>query len=69
MSMTESYITILDSSLDKKIGILDKIIGLNARQKEILEADKPDEDAFQGITEEKAVCIDELNELIKKIEG
>lgn len=65
MSMTESYISILDGSLDKKIGILDKIISLNARQTELLDSEKPDADAFNGIVEEKAVCIDELNELDK----
>ncbi len=63
MSMTESYITILDASLNKKIEILDEIILINSRQSELIAADKPDADAFNETVEEKAVLIDKLNEL------
>lgn len=63
MSMTESYITILDSSLDKKLAILDRMIELNAQQKELLNMEKLDEEAFHGLTEQKAELIDKLDSL------
>lgn len=63
MSMTESYITILDGSLDKKIAILDEINELNDEQTALLDGQAFDEDAFYAITEKKAALIDKLNEL------
>ena len=38
MSMTESYLTILESSLDRKLGILDSLEKLNTEQEAILNA-------------------------------
>lgn len=61
MSMTESYLTILESSLDKKIDILDSVERLNVDQEKILSAATFDEEAFGHIVEQKAELIDQLN--------
>lgn len=61
--MTESYITILDGSLDRKIAILDEINKLNDEQTALLDGQTFDENAFYAVTEKKAALIDKLNEL------
>lgn len=61
MSMTESYLTILESSLDKKIEILDSIERLNTDQEKILSAAAFDEEAFNRIVEQKAELVEKLN--------
>lgn len=61
MSMTESYLTILESSLDKKIEILDSIEMLNMEQEKILSAAAFDEEAFNHIVEQKAELVEKLN--------
>lgn len=61
MSMTESYLTILESSLDKKIEILDSIEMLNTEQEKILNAASFDEEAFNRIVEQKAELVEKLN--------
>jgi len=53
MGITESYITILDESLDKKIELLDTLNALNVQQTELLDREKFDE--------KKAELIDKLN--------
>lgn len=63
MSMTESYITILDASLDKKITILDELTELNAQQTALLEQEKFDESGFEKLAEDKSSLVDKLNEL------
>lgn len=61
MSMTESYLTILESSLDRKLGILDSFEKLNTEQEAVLNAASFDEEAFGHIVEQKAELIDQLN--------
>ena len=61
MSMTESYLTILESSLDKKIELLDSIEMLNTEQEKILSAAAFDEEAFNHIVEQKAELVERLN--------
>lgn len=61
MGITESYITILDESLDKKIELLDTLNALNVRQTELLDREKFDEEGFHGLNEKKAELIDKLN--------
>ena len=61
MSMTESYLTILESSLDRKLGILDSLEKLNTEQEAVLGATSFDEEAFGHIVEQKAELIDQLN--------
>ena len=61
MSMTESYLTILESSLDKKIEILDSIEMLNMEQEKILNAASFAEEAFNHIVEQKAELVEKLN--------
>ncbi len=61
MGMTDSYLTILESSLDKKIEILDSIENLNVEQEKIISASSFDEVAFGHVVEQKAQLIDQLN--------
>ena len=63
MGITESYITILDNSLSKKIRILDDVIVLNNKEKDIIGAEKFDEEAFDELVNKKSGLIDTLNEL------
>ena len=51
MGITESYITILDESLDKKIELLDTLNALNVQQTELLDREKFDEEGFHGLNE------------------
>lgn len=61
MSMTESYITILEDSLDKKLEILDAVEALNVQQSAIVDAAAFDAEAFGKIVEQKAALVDKLN--------
>ena len=61
MGITESYMTILDESLDRKIEILDALNALNVQQTELLDKEKFDEEGFHAINEKKAELIDKLN--------
>ena len=61
MSMTESYITILEDSLNKKLEILDAVEALNVQQGAIVDAAAFDEEAFGKLVEQKAALIDKLN--------
>ena len=61
MGITESYIDILDESLDKKIDILDALNSLNEQQKALLEREGFDEEGFHALNEQKAAIVDKLN--------
>lgn len=61
MSMTESYISILDDSLNKKIDILDAIAQLNGQQTALLDKDTLEWDALERMAEQKAELVDKLN--------
>lgn len=61
MGITQSYLSILDDSLNKKIEILNSIEALNEEQKAVLDKPKFDEEAFNAIYEKKAEQIDRLN--------
>lgn len=61
MGITESYLTILEDSLDKKIEILDAVEALNVEQERIVDADRFNEESFGHIVEQKAALIDKLN--------
>ncbi len=58
-----NYLQILDESLDKKIEILRSIEDINKRQSDLLSAAGIDYDAFDATVEEKAVCIENINNL------
>lgn len=61
MGITQSYLSILEDSLNKKIEILDTIAELNNEQNAILDKPKFDEEAFNAIYVKKAEQIDLLN--------
>lgn len=61
MGMTESYLAILENSLDRKIEILDSVEKLNVEQEKIIGASSLDEEAFGRIVEQKAQLIEQLN--------
>ena len=57
----ENYIQLLIQSLEKKITVLDHIIQLNDDQKNLLVMEEVDLDEWNGIIEEKAKSIDQIN--------
>jgi len=57
----ENYIQLLIQSLEKKITVLDHIIQLNDQQKNLLLQEEVDLDEWNGIIEEKAKSIDQIN--------
>lgn len=63
MGMTDSYLSILDESLDNKLQILDKLTELTAKQSRLLDADKLETEEFHALTEEKALLIEKLESL------
>lgn len=61
--MSTAYIEVMLQSLEKKEQVLDEIIRLDCRQKEILEDMQSDPDEFDEVVEAKDVCIEQLNQL------
>ena len=61
--MSTAYIEVMLQSLEKKEQVLDEIIMLDNRQKEILEDMQSDPDEFDEVVEAKDVCIEQLNQL------
>ncbi|MBR4026946.1 MAG: flagellar export chaperone FlgN [Lachnospiraceae bacterium] len=61
--MHRTYVDIMIQSLKKKVQVLDKIIELNIMQKQQLEDTKSDPDVFDKTVEEKAVLIEQLEQL------
>lgn len=57
----KDYIDIMVQSLNKKVGILDRLIEANKVQADIIEADKFDFDKFDEVYAEKENLINELN--------
>lgn len=61
--MTESYLSILDDSLKKKIAILDGMQELNEQQSKLLDTSPIDWDALEAYAEQKSELIEKLNAL------
>lgn len=61
--MIENYLQVLEESLHKKMGVLDRIEDANKRQEQILKDDSVSEEKFEQSIEEKGALIDELNKL------
>ena len=61
--MQNTYVDIMIQSLRKKIKVLDEIKKLNEMQKELLENDKSDADAFDKSVEDKSARIEQLMQL------
>lgn len=59
--MEENYITILIQSLEKKIKVLEEISTENQNQKQILQAEELDMDAFQESVDKKAEWIEQIS--------
>ena len=57
----QNYLQLLIQSLEKKIRVLDHIIQLNDDQKNLLVMEEVDLDEWNGIIEEKAKSIDQIN--------
>lgn len=57
----QNYLQLLIQSLEKKITVLDHIIQLNDAQKNLLVKEEVDLDEWNGIIEEKAKNIDQIN--------
>lgn len=61
--MTEKYLQIMIESLEKKIKVLDQIMGLNEKQSELASHQPMDMKAFDETMDEKGKLIDEINKL------
>ena len=61
--ITENYLQIMTSSLEKKKKILQDIVDYNVEQEHIVTSGEFDGDKFQKNMENKAECIDMLNVL------
>jgi flagellar biosynthesis/type III secretory pathway chaperone len=61
--MEQNYVNIMIDSLRKKITILDSIIRKNDEQRQIVEAQTTDWDAFDRNADEKSELIDKMEEL------
>ena len=61
--MTEQYLNAMIESMDAKAECLDKLIAKTDAQKELLEAENMDWDAFDALVDEKDKLIDELDKL------
>lgn len=59
----KQYLDILIDSLVKKEDILTKLIDLNEKQKQLIDADVFDGDAFDDVSEQKGEWIDKLDSL------
>jgi len=57
------YIEAMQISLEKKLGVLNKLLDLTEDQAELLKKDELDDVAFTGIVDKKAVLIEELTKL------
>ena len=57
----QNYLQLLIQSLEKKITVLDHIVQLNNQQKNLLLREEVDLDEWNGIIEEKAKSIDQIN--------
>lgn len=67
--MTNTYVTALVESLEKKNRVLDEIILKNKEQKELLSEDPFSFEKFDKNTEEKGVLIYRLNQLDEGFES
>lgn len=67
--MIGNYLQVLEESLHKKMGVLEKIEEANQRQEEILKQEPVPEEAFDKTIEEKGAFIDELNKLDEGFEN
>lgn len=59
--MEENYIVILIQSLEKKVKILKEISQENVRQKQVLQAEELDMDAFQQTIDKKSDLIQQID--------
>lgn len=63
MGTLSGYIDIILDGLSKKDRVMDDIIALNARQREVLTSEEYDMDSLDEILEEKSALIEQLNRL------
>ena len=61
--MEQTYIEIMIQSLKRKVQVLDQIIEVNNRQENILEDKKASVDEFDKCVEEKAILIEQMQQL------
>lgn len=61
--MNQTYIEIMIQSLHRKMQVLDKIAEVNIRQEEVLRDNRTDIEEFDKTVEEKAVLIEQMQQL------
>lgn len=67
--MSEQYLNILKESLVKKLDVLEEILRISSRQKEILSAAPVDYEEFDRCVDDKDICIEQLNKLDEGFES
>lgn len=63
MDKNSSYVGLLIDGLSKKIKILEEIVGVNERLKEVVTDVKFDPEIFDAIGDEKSQLVEEINKL------
>ena len=63
MGITDSYLTILSESLDKKIAVLEELTEINREQSELIKSNKFDDEAYHELAEKKDECINNINKM------
>lgn len=69
MEQTQVYVTVLHDSLQKKVILLQEIVTLTEKQKELLGQEELDSNQFNQILEEKEGLINQLLELDRGFES
>lgn len=63
MGITDSYLTILSESLDKKIAALEELETINREQSELIKSNRFDDEAYYELAEKKNERINDINKL------
>lgn len=63
MDATQTYLSVLIDTLEKKKDVLERIKNITEQQKQFLQSENFEEDSFQKTIDAKAVCIKELEKL------
>ncbi len=61
--MINSYLVVLEDSLNKKKAVLDRILNISQSQTSLLKGDGMDAEQYDGYVDEKDACIQELEAL------
>ena len=63
MGITDSYLTILSESLDKKMAVLEELETINRQQSELIKSSRFDDEAYYELAEKKNERINDINKM------